>query len=735
MPIRKGVVVLVVAVAVSAALVGFSAQEPASPTVSFTAPGDGSHAFVELGATRSSVHFDLPGGTRAYVVIPARHGFTQPDVMVLTPVEAEVGGRDETGVEIDLELARYRVFDRAMYIVFDRSGGATLARLQRDEPLAPFFLPMSGHFNPFMAALIKGIPFERVLRDDVGVVMPMEDDQGRVSLQVLPAIAVGYDDLIVARISEPGVYVPLPLDRAGLRPILAAQTQNEGLPPLDQMRVLAAERTLTTGRPDAERVALAREQLVSFLVSGATSVSSTPSEAVTAAALARLWAGEGLTAARPGMVDALVESIQYWKDYRKDGDRFDVDTLVALMTLTAESVETLGRRPASPVGSAVPAIQDEIRRVLQPPPPTEDDEPLRARDVYAAGLVAALMGDRAAAERHTLTARQMFREQLGRMADARLTPTTIYQALVWGRLIGADQNPHRYRAMYDRYERARMRYEKCEKSRRRLILRSYGLADFADQQKHTLTYIEAVRSGILNCGRRPAPPRYREKPELGALGTAEDGMRRFGRMTSAPRELAELATMEKTMRGLRSLVGGKVRGLLPDPGTIVLERLLDDNFRRWADAHRALAQDPPRDDYKLLAEPGEAVLPAALTDERFSEDARQLAVTVLDTTALLEAAIVTFDRLGGALRAGDADWVRQQEVHLEHLKHDIGAATLEVVDALQAVSDFLADVELSELEDPALEASAARFIESALAMLWDLLEALGPLGEVLVDSY
>ena len=735
MHLRTPAAGLALALAASAGLLRMSAQEPASPAVAFAAPGPGGSAFVQLGPARSSVHLDLAGGTRAYVVIPARHGFTQPDVMVLTAADADVAGRPQAGVEVDLELARYRVLDRAMYVVFDRSGGAALARIEQDEPLAPFFLPMSGHFNPFMAALIKGMPFERVLRDDVGVVMPVEDEAGRVSLRMLPAIATGYDDLIVARITEPGIYAPLALDRPGVRALAGNQPDAAAPAPVGQVRVLAEERKTVRERPGAAALALAREQLASYLAGGAASASSVPSEAVSAAAIARLWGGEGLAAARAGMETALLESIQYWEDYRKDGERFDYDTIVALITMAAEEPARLGRGAPALSGAAAPAIQDEIRKVLQPSAPAEEDEPLRARDVHAAGLIAALMGDAREAERHTLAARQMFREQLGRMAEARLTPTAIYEALVWGRMIGADRNPHRYRAMYDRYERARMRYEKCEKSRRRLILRSYTLKDFADQDKHTITYVESVRAGILNCGRRPVPPRYREKPELGALGTAEDGIRRFNGMTSAPGELADLAAMEKSMRGLRSLLGGKLRGMLPDPRNIVLERLLEDNFRRWADAHRALAQDPPRDDYTVLAEPEARPLPPELAGGDFSPDARQMAATVLETTALLEAAIVTFDRVGGAVKAGHTEWTRRQEVHLEHLKYEIGAATLEVLGAIQAVSDFLAGVEPSELDDPSLEGFAGRFIEAAVAMLSELREALEPLGEVLVDSY
>jgi hypothetical protein len=119
--------------------------------------------------------------------------------------------------------------------------------------------------------------------------------------------------------------------------------------------------------------------------------------------------------------------------------------------------------------------------------------------------------------------------------------------------------------------------------------------------------------------------------------------------------------------------------------------ILDGVVNLWIMAGTALAAaDPPRDDYTTLAPVPVLVLDmgpiaggAGISAQRLVA-AQKLVPAMLTLAAELHACVVTYDRVGGALRAGDPVWAARQAGALAGLEREAGLAMLEAADALEA---------------------------------------------------
>ncbi len=109
-------------------------------------------------------------------------------------------------------------------------------------------------------------------------------------------------------------------------------------------------------------------------------------------------------------------------------------------------------------------------------------------------------------------------------------------------------------------------------------------------------------------------------------------------------------------------------------------KIIEFNLETWSKASAALAgaEDPPRQDYDILAtppifsytrlQPGTGLSPAR------AEAANRLVDALLDQTSKLKAALVSMDRYDGAAQAGDAYWTAQQGAALDYYKKQSGLA-------------------------------------------------------------
>jgi hypothetical protein len=107
----------------------------------------------------------------------------------------------------------------------------------------------------------------------------------------------------------------------------------------------------------------------------------------------------------------------------------------------------------------------------------------------------------------------------------------------------------------------------------------------------------------------------------------------------------------------------------------------------------ALQGDPPRSDFTIIEQPKRAVVPSLQASGQITPEIATAANLAFDDSlemlALLQAAAVTLDRLGGAQLADDAVWSELQSLHLITLKRDIGFAIRKAVMSLENMLDRL----------------------------------------------
>jgi hypothetical protein len=131
---------------------------------------------------------------------------------------------------------------------------------------------------------------------------------------------------------------------------------------------------------------------------------------------------------------------------------------------------------------------------------------------------------------------------------------------------------------------------------------------------------------------------------------------------------------------------GKIGMGIPD---YLFGKILDFNFDMWGKASKALGGDPPVEDYDEIATPQPITLPAFAPAEEVSPEhtaaVQALADALSENFALVRAANVTEDRLGGALAAGDDEWTSRQAAALVDYKHQAGEGFQEIAVAIEAL--------------------------------------------------
>lgn len=124
-----------------------------------------------------------------------------------------------------------------------------------------------------------------------------------------------------------------------------------------------------------------------------------------------------------------------------------------------------------------------------------------------------------------------------------------------------------------------------------------------------------------------------------------------------------------------------------------LGKVLDFNFDAWSRAADALAGDPPRDDYDVLAtldvpafnpldEQSDVSPVVTHAMNSFLEAAYHL-------TAQLRMACISRDRMGGALLAGNDEWAERQAIAAVEAQRRAGHAMLVVADRLDELLEAL----------------------------------------------
>jgi hypothetical protein len=117
-------------------------------------------------------------------------------------------------------------------------------------------------------------------------------------------------------------------------------------------------------------------------------------------------------------------------------------------------------------------------------------------------------------------------------------------------------------------------------------------------------------------------------------------------------------------------------------------------FKQAAEISKGLGGDPPRQDFTIIAEPVRTPLPAVarmagVSDEQFAAEVK-LAEAMAELIAVGDAAIISFDRYGGAASANDLEWASVQAASLLHYRKLYGEASIVAADrmaALRAVID------------------------------------------------
>ncbi len=148
--------------------------------------------------------------------------------------------------------------------------------------------------------------------------------------------------------------------------------------------------------------------------------------------------------------------------------------------------------------------------------------------------------------------------------------------------------------------------------------------------------------------------------------------------------------------GLMDPVGwllGKV-GLGTGIPSMLLDKLIETIFQMAAQISKALGGDPPRPDYNTFDLPPDIVLPP-IEGGAISEERREAAQAVLDAmvgwVGDARRAQVCLDRLGGAAQAGDEEWIWAQARAVVYYKRLTGLRMLAAADAIERLSQVLAD--------------------------------------------
>lgn len=130
------------------------------------------------------------------------------------------------------------------------------------------------------------------------------------------------------------------------------------------------------------------------------------------------------------------------------------------------------------------------------------------------------------------------------------------------------------------------------------------------------------------------------------------------------------------------------------PG-MMLSEMVQALFDAAAAISQALGGDPPRDDFREFTLPPVPELLRVEVGDGMSaaraHAANAAATGLCDLYVSLRAAQISLDRLGGALRAGDAGWARKQALAFVHHKRQSGALMIAAAEQYQALLEIMQD--------------------------------------------
>ncbi len=137
-------------------------------------------------------------------------------------------------------------------------------------------------------------------------------------------------------------------------------------------------------------------------------------------------------------------------------------------------------------------------------------------------------------------------------------------------------------------------------------------------------------------------------------------------------------------------------------------------FNTAENISRQLGGDPPRDDYKQIARPQPVHVELNLEGlpQARAEAVRKLQAALEELVANLRAALISQERLGGAVKAGDDEWIQKQALALVEYKSAAGDGYLQVARCLEELAQVLED---EGLGDAAVSAEDYRAYQQVLA--------------------
>jgi hypothetical protein len=113
-------------------------------------------------------------------------------------------------------------------------------------------------------------------------------------------------------------------------------------------------------------------------------------------------------------------------------------------------------------------------------------------------------------------------------------------------------------------------------------------------------------------------------------------------------------------------------------------------YKHAATISQQMGGDPPRQDYKIVAQPQRRPLPPAVRADGVSDAgfAAQVALdeALAEFVAIGDAATVTLDRYGGAAAAANLEWASVQASSLLYYRKQLGAASNVVADKIAALA-------------------------------------------------
>lgn len=191
-----------------------------------------------------------------------------------------------------------------------------------------------------------------------------------------------------------------------------------------------------------------------------------------------------------------------------------------------------------------------------------------------------------------------------------------------------------------------------------------------------------VKADISNTTAVPASPHQRLAMS-GRQAKVTEGDNAFTRGIKATHIFSEAAHVVP-------IIGGP-HALLEEQATFIphklVDKILDFNFDTWGQSIDALGGDPPRSDYQVYARP-ESFSVKPIPAEKGVSQTRATAInnlveSSLKLTTLLNAALISQERFGGALQAEDDFWILEQGKATVYYKRQAGQAMLDTANRLE----------------------------------------------------